>query len=122
VVKRVLLAKEMGESLVEILVAVAIMAIVLTIFLSALSTGASSVAVVHERVTAENIARSQLEHVKNSAFVIDTDHYTPTAILHTGYSAVISATPIITDLQLITVTIFHNGEPVFRIEDYKVNR
>jgi len=117
-VKSTAFGGERGDSLVEILVAVAIMAIVLTIFLSALSTGTLSTGVVHERVTAENIARLQLEHVKHSGF---NDHYTPAAISHPGYTAVISATTIITDLQLITVTVYHNG-PVFTIEDYKVNR
>ena len=114
-------AEEKGESLAEILVAVAIIAIVLTVFLSALSTGAFSVAAVRKRVTAENIARSQLEHVKHSDFISGTNYYTPTTISHPGYTAVISATTIITDLQLITVTVSHNG-PIFMIEDYKVNR
>ncbi len=119
--KSIAFADERGESLVEILVAVAIMAIVLTAFLAALSTGTLSVGVVHERVTAENIARSQLEHVKHSGF---NDHYTPAAISHPGYTAVISATTIYTytGLQLITVTVSHNGEPIFTIENYKVNR
>lgn len=108
-----------GASLVEVLVAVAIMAIVLTIFLSALSTGSLGVSVVHERVTAENIARSQLEYVKETGF---TDHYTPTAISHTGYTAAISATTIYTGVQLITVTVSYDGEPTFTIEEYKVDR
>lgn len=117
--KLAVFADERGDSLVEILVAVAIIAIVLTAFLSALSTGSLGVSVVHERVTAENIARSQLEYVKKTGF---TDHYTPTAISHAGYSATISATTIITDLQLITVTVSHNGKSVFTIGDYKANR
>ena len=115
-------ADERGESLIEILVAVAVMALILTVFLSALSAGAFSVAAVRERVTAENIARSQLEHVKETDFIAGTDHYTPTAISHLGYTAVISAATIITDMQWITVTVFYDGEPTFMIEEYKVNR
>jgi len=111
-----------GASLVEVLVAVAIIAIVITIFLSALSTGSLGVSVVHERVTAENIARSQLEYVKETDFIAGTDHYTPTAISHPGYGATISATTIYTGLQLITVTIFHDGEAVLTIENYKMDR
>jgi len=120
-VKSAAFADEGGAGLVEVLVAVAIMAIVLTIFLSALSTGSFGVSAVRERVTAENIARSQLEYVKDSDFIAGTDHYTPTAISHLGYSAMISATTIYTGVQLITVTVYHNG-PVFTIEDYKVDR
>jgi len=121
-VKLAAFTDEGGAGLVEVLVAVAIIAIVLAIFLSALSTGSLGVSVVHERVTAENIARSQLEYVKETDFIAGTDHYTPTAISHPGYSATISATTIYTGLQLITVTVSHNGEPVFTIENYKVDR
>jgi len=121
-VKSTVFADERGAGLVEVVVAVAIIVIVLTVFLSALSTGSFGVSVVRERVTAENIARSQLEYVKESDFIAATDHYTPTAISHTGYTAAISATTIYTGVQLITVTISHNGEPVFMIENYKVDR
>jgi len=117
-VKSTVFANERGASLVEILVSVAIMAIVFAAFLSALSTASFGVAVVNERVTAGNIARAQLEHVQKTDFIAATDYYTPAAIPHTGYSAVISVTTIITDLQLITVTVYHNG-PVFTIADYK---
>ncbi len=111
-----------GASLVEVLVAVAIIAIVVTIFLYALSTGSLGGGVVRELVTAENIARSQLEYMKETDFIAGTDHYTPTTISHPGYSATISATTIYTGLQLITVTVFHGGEAVFTIENYKVDR
>ena len=123
-VKSTAFGGERGDSLVEILVAVAIMAIVLTIFLSALSTGTLSTGVVHKRVTAEIIARAQLEHAKHSDFISGTNYYTPTEISdsHPGYAAVISATTINTGLQLITITVSYNGEPVFTIEDYKVDR
>ena len=115
-------ANERGIGLVEILVAVAIMAIVFTAFLAALSTGAFSVAQVRKQVTAENIARSQLEYVKQSDFISGTNYYTPTTISSSWYAATISATTIYTDLQLITVTVFYNGEPTFTMEEYKVNR
>jgi type II secretory pathway pseudopilin PulG len=120
-VKLPVFTDEKGDSLVEVLVAVAIIAIVFTVFLAALSTGSLSVKVVHERVTAENIARSQLEHVKETGFITGTDHYTPTAISHPGYSATIAATTIYTGVQLITITVYHNG-PVFTIGNYKVDR
>lgn len=117
-------ADERGEGLVEVLVSVAIMSIVLTAFLSALATGSFATRVVHERVTAENIARLQLEHMKVTGFIADTDHYVPTEISdsHPGYTAAISTTTIDTGLQLITVTVSHNGETLFTIANYKVNQ
>jgi len=120
-VKLAIWGNEEGASLVEVLVAVAIMAIVFTIFLSALSTGSFGVATVRERVTAENIARSQLEYVKETGFITGTNSYTPTTIAPIGYAATISATTIYPGVQLITVTVYHNG-PVFTLEDYKVDR
>ena len=119
-VKQTVLASEKGISLVELLVSLAIIAITFAAFLAALSTASFSVAVVRERVTAENIARAQLEHVKETDFIVSTDRYTPTAISRVGYGVTISATTIYTGLQLITVTVYHNG-PVFTIETYKVD-
>jgi len=121
-VKLAVFADERGAGLVEVLVAVAIMAIVLTVFLSALSTGSLGVSVVHERVTAENIARSQLEYVKETDFITGTNSYTPTTISPIGYTATISATTIDTGLQLITITVFYDGAPTFTMEEYKVDR
>ena len=127
-------AEERGVSLVEVLVAVTIMAIVVSAFLAALSTGALSVGVVRERVTAENLARSQLEYTKNYTYTYGATSY-PTIAPSTGCSITIgvsywySQTNEFTldsdddsGIQWITVTISHNDEPVFAIENYKVDR
>lgn len=58
-----------GATLVEILVTVGIMAIAVTAFLWALSMGSFGVATVRERVTAENLARTQLEAIKASSYI-----------------------------------------------------
>jgi len=52
---------QQGVGLVEVLVAVAILGATLVVFLAAVSTGSIGVATSEERVTAENLARSQLE-------------------------------------------------------------
>jgi Tfp pilus assembly protein PilV len=59
---------ECGVGLVEALVAVAILGIALTALLSAVSTGSMAVSRTEERVTAENLARSQLEYVKSQPY------------------------------------------------------
>lgn len=123
-------ADERGAGLVEVLVAVAIMAIILTIFLSALSTGSLATRVVWERVTAENIARSQLEYIKDYGTYNTVTETTPGAYptitsIAPGYTITVTASPITAtnfDIQLITVTVFYDGEPTFTIEEYKVNR
>ena len=128
--KSTVFVDERGESLVEILVALAIIAIVITAFLAALSTGTFGVGVVRKRVTAENLARAQLEYVKDYEPYKEVTQTTPGAYptvtsIVSGYAITVTASPITTtnyNIQLITVTVFHNSKPVFMIEDYKVKR
>ena len=130
-------ADERGIGLVEILVAVAIMAIVFTAFLAALSTGAFSVAVVRERVTAENLARAQLECIKDHPYItgaIPISYTTACTVTQLSaypiylsisywYSPTFTSTAgLDSGMQWITVTVFHNGEPTFMMEEYKVDR
>ena len=135
-------AGERGETLVEILVSVAILTIVLSAFLGALSTGVFGVAAVRKRVTAENLARAQLEAIKDAPYMPGAvpisyiSQYTVTTPpgYHIGvdvsywYSPTGAFTSNPSDdldccgMQWITVTISHNGEPVFRAIDYKLNR
>lgn len=119
--KPTVFADERGTGLVEILVAVAIIAIILTIFLTALVTGGLGVNVVHERVTAENLARSQLEYVKNQDYITTTD-YSLISVLpsYSAYTITVQSPEIGDGLQLITVTVFYDSEPTFTIEEYKV--
>ena len=56
---------EEGVGLVETLIAVAILGLALTTLLSAVSTGSLATSRSEERVTAENMARSQLEYTKS---------------------------------------------------------
>ena len=58
-----------GVGLVEVLVAVAILGLTLVVLLAAISTGSVGVATTEERVTAENLARSQLEYTKSQPYV-----------------------------------------------------
>jgi prepilin-type N-terminal cleavage/methylation domain-containing protein len=137
VVKLAAFADERGDSLVEILIAVAIIAIVVTAFLAALSTGVFGVSVVHERVTAENLARAQLEYIKNYTYTVGAtsypivehpEDYSITIGISYWYSPTGTFTTDPSDdhdccgMQWITVTVSYNGEPVFRALDYKLNR
>ncbi len=115
-------AGQRGTSLVEVLCAVSILAVALTAFVSAFSTGSLATCLARQRVGAENMARSQLEYMKETAFIDDTDFYTPTISSSTGHTARISATTVYTGVQLITVTVFHHDKPMFTIQEYKVDR
>jgi Tfp pilus assembly protein PilV len=135
-VKSTAFANERGESLVEILVSVAVIAMIFTAFLSALSTATWGVAVVRERVTAENLARKQLECIQDHPYIDKavpisyTTTCTVTALssypmdLSISYwiSPTFTVTPAVSDMQWITITVYHNSDPVFAIATYKVDR
>ena len=134
--------EERGAGLVETLVSVAIIAIVLTAFLTALSSGVFSVAVVRERVTAENLARAQLECIQDHPYIDGATPFSYTIACpvtvptlpsyHSDLSIsywhapteTFTSTPGLDEegMQWITVTISHKGEEVFTIENYKAER
>ena len=115
---------EEGVGLVETLIAVAILGVTLVTLLAAISTGSVGVATMEERVTAENLARSQLEYTKSQAYQAAPASYatvTPPA----GYAVSAEATSIPegdSSMQKITVTVTRDGVTLMTVEDYKVDR
>ena len=57
-----------GVTLIEVLIAVAILGLVAVAFLSALATASTAIIIADERTTAESLARSELEYVKSQPF------------------------------------------------------
>ena len=57
-----------GFTLIEVLIAVAILGLVAVAFLSALTTASMALILADERTTAESLARTQLEYVKSQPF------------------------------------------------------
>lgn len=121
--------KETGVSLVETLIALAILGVIAVAFLSGLATAAKATGIADEQATAESLARSQMEYVKTIDYVYDTTQYSPAPIPsdkdYSDYSGMIDAQPLNdTDdgIQKITVTIEHHDKQVFTLEGYKVNR
>jgi type II secretory pathway pseudopilin PulG len=113
-----------GVGLVETLIAVAILGVTLVMLLAAISTGSRGVAITEERVTAENLARSQLEYAKSEPYLTPPASYatvTPPA----GYTVSAGATSIPegdSSIQKITVTVTRDGVTLLTVEDYKVDR
>jgi len=119
---------ERGFTLVETLVALAIFGLVAGVFLSGLTVSSKSVMVSQERVAAESLAKSQMESIKAQDYVDDATSYPkitiPPDLVDQGYAI---DDPTVEDihsseLQKITVTVTHNGDEVFTLVDYKVNR
>ena len=113
-----------GAGLVEVLVAVAVLGVTLVVFLAAIATGSVGVATTEERVTGENLARSQLEYTKSQTYLTAPASYA-TVTPPTGYAVSAEATSIAgadSFIQKITVTITRDGETVVTVEDFKVDR
>jgi type II secretory pathway pseudopilin PulG len=120
------LAGEKGVSLVEQLVALALIGVLLVTLLYALSGGTLAVGMVDDQVLAGNLATSALEAVKDSRFVTVTmlvsPAYTPTLAMPAGYTVTVAASPVVTGLQWVTATVAHNGRLVLQLADFKANR
>lgn len=115
---------ESGVGLVETLVAVAILGVTVSTLLAGVSTGAFGVAATGERVTAQNLARSQLEHTKDQPFQALPASY-PTVTPPSGYDVDVDAAAIPGAdgaIQEITVTVSRDGDTVETASDYKVDR
>jgi len=128
-VAKKLKGKETGVSLIETVMALAILGVIAVAFLSGLATVAKATVIADEQATAESLARSQMEYVKTVDYVYDTTQYSPAPIPgdedYSGYSATIDVEPLHdTDdgIQKIAVTIEHNDKQVITLEGYKVDR
>ncbi len=125
-------------SLIENLVAVAILAAIGVAFMSALFTGYKSVGILDERQQAEFLVRSQLEDIKNGPYQ-ESGVYPITVDLPPQYSMNITVTapmhigtlennvPLeelmgepVTTIQEITVSVYHGDKPVLAVAAYKV--
>jgi prepilin-type N-terminal cleavage/methylation domain-containing protein len=116
-----------GFSLIEVMIALALMAIIGVAFLGALATASKAILIADEQATAESLARSQMEYVKNQDYIDYSeephdfyDLITPPG----GYEI----DPLIVEelqegLQKITVTVNHYGKSeVIVLDGYKVDR
>ncbi len=134
-----------GFGMIETLVAVAILGVVGSVFVSAVGTGLGVVDRVDAQVTAQNLIRTQLEHVRSEAWFLpssvpysmppgnDPDVYQvppPGVTLPTGYTMTVeiaqycdgSGCRPIEENQLITAKVSRDGRSVSKISDVKVLR
>lgn len=126
-----------GFALLESLAALGILAAVATSFLGALATADKAMIVADQQAMAESLARSQLESLKGVEYINYSVEGHPAYAATTvpvSYSATLTATPIDPStlqplppgqdqgIQDILVTISRNGQQVFTVHDFKVNR
>ena len=124
VAQRTRLGSQRGITLVESLIAVTILTIAGTAYLSALSTSLVAIAREDRRVTAESLAWSQLEDTRSRNYVDGATSYPTIAPVPQPYTVAADATPISgrDNIQKITVTVQFRGRVVRVLEDLKVDR
>jgi prepilin-type N-terminal cleavage/methylation domain-containing protein len=113
-----------GMTLVESLVAIAILAVCASTFILALSTGMTAARLQDTSAIGGSLAQSQMESIKAAAYDSSGASYAPIS-LPTGYTLTINTNSTIygtPDIQKVTVTIKYSGSIVSTLEDYKGNR
>jgi prepilin-type N-terminal cleavage/methylation domain-containing protein len=116
-----------GDTLAEVLVAVAILGVVAVAFLSAMVTAYHGVIVADQKTMAESLTRTELEHVRNTSYPIGDSSRSSS-----GYDVAVDAEYIDPasyegtvdplGMQRITITVSRQGEVVLITESTKVNR
>lgn len=137
--------EQRGVTLLETLIALALLGIFGVAFLAAISTSSITMANVEKKVTIENLARAQMEYIKNIEScpyinyiygppdtppdyqtLDELDPTDPYAIaIPTGYSINVTAVALHQPdggIQKVTTTILREGESLLVVEGYKVNR
>lgn len=115
---------EAGFSLVESLVAVAILGVSLTALISNLSVGSLAVNLQNESTLAQQLAQTQMETIKAAAYDSTGASYTLISSPE-GYAVSVNTDSAIysnSHIQKITVNVAHDGVTVITLEDYKVDR
>jgi prepilin-type N-terminal cleavage/methylation domain-containing protein len=112
---------EKGISLIETLVALAILAIISLAFLSALATTSTARATNQERTAAKILAETIMENIRMDTYGPSYNVTIPDEF--NGYTATVNATGERNgNLQKIVVTIHHRDRDVLVLESYKVDR
>lgn len=115
-----------GMALIEVIVAVAVFAIVIGGFMQALNT---SIVGTHRDIqlnTALHLAQSQIEHIKSLPYDNEEPfEYETVSDIPEGYDIEVAVEPTYEDgeqgLQLITVTVTYQGKSTV-VNGYKTNR
>ena len=118
---------------VAMLIALGLMGVLATAFLSGLSTSAKSVLIADERTTAGSLAQSQMEYVKEQIYdaANNPPQYSIMASIPPNFVITVDGERLDPDgdgtsdddgLQKITVTVSYSGEQIITLVNYKANK
>jgi type II secretory pathway pseudopilin PulG len=126
---RIFSFSESGISLIEVVAALAILSAVAVAFLSGLATTTKANVIDDEQATAESLARSQMEWLRNVDYVYEATEYSPAPLPADGdyisYSVIATAEPLHNPddgIQKIVVTVKRVDKEIVILEDYKVDK
>ena len=120
--RRIPMKGEIGASLIETIVALALLSIIGVSFLGGLATSSSARSIADEHVSARVLAESQMEDIRKQDY---EPAYNPSPIPpeYAGYSLQIDTASMYNgNLQKITIAVSHHNKNVFTLESYKVDR
>jgi prepilin-type N-terminal cleavage/methylation domain-containing protein len=124
-----LLRREDGFSLIEVVISIALLGIVGVALANGLSGSSKALMIADERTTSESLARTQMESIVLQPF--STSGGYAVVSMPAGYQAVISVAPVLDNgvprenIQRVMILINHNGKDVITsgnttLEAYKV--
>jgi len=126
---RVFTSRETGTTLLEAVVALAVVGTIAVAFLNGLTMTSQAAFAADKHATAESLAQSQIGWAKSATYVYEATEYStapiPSGEDYTNYSANITAEPLNNPddgIQKITVTVKYSDEEIFTLENYKVDR
>jgi prepilin-type N-terminal cleavage/methylation domain-containing protein len=110
--------KKNGFSLVEVLIAIMLLGLVGGGFMAALANSSRYTLNADVHATAESIARSQMESIKDQDYETDFAQYDP-IVVPVGWEIEIDGVQKGNGLQKIVVTVKHKDVEVLFLEGYK---
>lgn len=122
-----IMQKQEGFSIIELLVAMAILGIVAVGFLNALTSSSQAAVKADQIDTGRVIAEAQMEWVKSQSYSSAGNYTGNTSVMnqYPGYTVAITAATAAqrdSSIQTVTVVVSYSGKVVSQLQDCKANR
>ncbi|OGO00659.1 MAG: hypothetical protein A2Y58_05195 [Chloroflexi bacterium RBG_13_51_52] len=112
---------EKGSTLLEVLVALALLGIVSVLFLGSVANSSTARVIADERVSAKILAESLIDNIKKQGYESSYDVSIPPEYI--GYSANLTVESLANgNIQKLTIVIEHFNRDVLTLESFKVDR